>query len=346
MVDLPPEILGRFLSGEATTEDEQVVLSWARTHEEDRRRLFRAERLLDELRARSMSQQRVASAEERLFARLSSMSAQPSQDENLSQDDSEERRDLHGSHRFRVLRYAAVFAGILIVAAAAWLGVGEYKRLTAPEMLTAQATSGRISRVVLPDGTKVWLNRGATLRYPEDLATAEQRDVELDGEGYFEVNHNAAAPFTVKSARLTVTVLGTVFNMNTHGEPEVSLVEGRVKATAANEGGSIVLKPGQKASVDNRTGNLEVSEVDAYASALWHEGKHTFRDANIGEIARIIGRVYGMQVVVGKGIDQTRTYNGVVEEKGSIDSTLRLLSFTLPVRYEVKGRTVYLYPKR
>lgn len=345
MTDLSPEILSRFLSGEATSEDEQLVLEWAKAHEDDNRRLFKAERLLDELRARSMSHQDVEAAEERLFARLSSLEQQSSFDMQPSQEQLEES---HPVRRLRFFRYAAVFAGILIVAAAAWLGVGSYKKLTAPEMLTAHATLGTVMRVVLPDGTKVWLNKGATLRYPRDLATAEQRDVELDGEGYFEVKHNAAAPFSVKSARLTVSVLGTVFDMKTgqRGEAEVSLVEGRLKATAANDGGSIVLKPGQKATVDERTGNLEVSDVDAYATALWHEGKHTFRDANIQEIARIIGQVYGMHVVVGKGIDLTRTYNGVVEEKGAIDSTLHLLSFTLPVRYEVKGRTVYLYPKK
>lgn len=326
MKDINPEILGRFLSGEQTADDLRAVGTWAKASGENRRELFGMERIADDIMASRMDAGRIADAERRLFAMIGG------------------RQEVR--HRRPWLKYAASFVGVIVVFAAAWAGVGAWRRhAEAMEMLTAQAPAGRNIVVSLGDGTRVWLRKGSSLRYPKTFDGKDKREVALDGEGYFEVKEDHSHPFSVNGGRLDVTVLGTVFNMRGGNDgAEVSLVKGVVRASAQGDGGSIVLKPGQKASIDQKTGFLQVSEVDAYADGLWHEHKAPFRNASIRAIAGQIEKTFGVRVVVHGGFDMSRRYNGVIDERGSVDSVLELLRNALPISYKVRGGAVHLYP--
>lgn len=328
MKDIEPDILGRFLSGEQTSDDLKAVNGWLKASKENREELFGMERLGDDIMADDMSDERIADAERKLFALIGGQ--QPARQSR------------------RWLRYAASFVGIIIIFAAGWAGVSVWQRhAEAMEMLTAQAPKTKNICVSLSDGTRVWLRKGSSLRYPKSFEDKESREVQLDGEGYFEVSHDSSHPFMVNGGKLDVTVLGTTFNMRSgkaSSDAEVSLVKGIVRATATGDGGSIVLKPGQKASIDQKTGFLQVSEVDAYADGLWHEHKTPFRNASINAIAKQIEGTLGVKVIVHGGFDMTRRYNGVIDERGSVDSVLMLLQNALPINYKVKGGVVHLYP--
>ena len=198
--------------------------------------------------------------------------------------------------------------------------------------------------LMLPDGTKVWLNRQSALKYPKEF-DAEDRVVEIEGEGYFEVTKDPHQPFIVESDVMSVKVLGTVFNFHVDKEQQkasVSLLEGKVRVAGNNDEGTIELEPGQKAFVDARMGSMTVSEADVYQEAMWHEHKTAFSNANINSIAKLLENIYKVQVVVDPAIDQNNTYSGVVKEKETIDSVLDLLQNTLPIHYKVKGNKVYL----
>lgn len=328
MSNISPDTLGRFLSGEATTDDKSAVRDWARESAANAEDLFAMERMADSVAAGGMSSERIAEAEGRLFGMIAA----------------EERPRAR-----RVwLRYAAAIVGVVAIVAAGWAGADAWRRhAETVVMAVAQAPADRNISVSLSDGTRVWLRKGSSLRYPKDFAGRDTREVTLDGEGFFEVSENPHRPFTVRSSDLDVTVLGTVFNMNSgrHGsDAEVSLAKGRVRASAAGDGGSIVLRPGQKASVDRQTGFLQVSKADAYADGLWHEHKTPFRNANLKYIARQLETMFCVKVILHEGLDMTRRYNGVIDERESVDSVLNLLKNALPITYSLKDGNVHLYP--
>lgn len=330
MDNISPDILGRFLSGEQTRDDVAAVNGWAKASQANADELFGMERIDDDLMSRHMGSERIADAERRLFALI-------------GEQEKPRRRRVW-------LRYAASFVGIMIVVAAGWAGVSAWQRhAEAMQMAVAQAPADKNLSLALSDGTRVWLRKGSSLRYPKDFADRDKREVTLDGEGYFEVRKNQHQPFVVKSGSLDVTVLGTVFDMSSGrggSEAGVSLVKGVVRASAAGDGGSIVLKPGQRASVDRQTGFLQVSEVDAYADGLWHEHKAPFRNASIKTIARQLEATFGVKVILHDGLDMTRRYNGVIDERGSVDSVLALLRHALPISYKIRGGNVHLYPNK
>lgn len=328
MSNISPDTLGRFLSGEATTGDKSAVRDWARESAGNAEELFAMERMADSVAAGGMSRERIAEAESRLLGMIAA----------------EERPRAR-----RVwLRYAAAIVGVVMIVAAGWAGADAWRRhAETVVMAVAQAPADRNMSVSLSDGTRVWLRKGSSLRYPKDFAGRGTREVTLDGEAFFEVSENPQRPFTVRSNDLNVTVLGTVFNMNSGsrgGDAEVSLAKGRVRASAAGDGGSIVLRPGQKASVDRETGFLQVSEADAYADGLWHEHKTPFRNANLRYIARQLETMFGVRVILHEGLDMTRRYNGVIDERESVDSVLNLLKNALPITYRLKDGNVHLYP--
>jgi len=167
---------------------------------------------------------------------------------------------------------------------------GKRQRLSTPR--------GMDFKVILPDGTEVWLNAESTIKFPSAFNHGARR-VELEGEAYFKVAHNAQKPFTVSTKRMDVRVLGTEFNLRCYetGTPHVSLVRGSVEVMEA--GGSVSkcrLKPGQGAWFSG-DGQLHVSEVDTYGVTQWTEGFFYFDGATLHDILCELGRWYNLGVV-------------------------------------------------
>jgi len=127
---------------------------------------------------------------------------------------------------------------------------------------TLTTANGEQYQVVLPDGSHVWLNAASSLTYPVTFA-GKSREVELTGEGYFEVTHNKAMPFKVRTLQQEIQVLGTHFNVNAYKDEPVTattLLEGSVKVTLTADHKAITIVPGQQTIV-NQIG-LSVHEVD------------------------------------------------------------------------------------
>ena len=237
----------------------------------------------------------------------------------------------------------AAIAVVCVLGGLAWFYL-QHNPISNMQMQVVMASADNDTTVTLPDGTKVWLNKLASIKYPKEFDGSD-RKVEIDGEGYFEVTKNPHKPFIVESDVMSVKVLGTVFNFHVdkaHQQASVSLLEGKVRVEGNHDEGMIVLKPGQKACVDARLGSMTVSETDVYKDAMWHEHKTSFNNASVNEIAKMLENIYDVQVVVDPTIDQENTYSGVIKEKETIDSVLDLLQNTLPIHYHVKGSKVFI----
>ena len=163
---------------------------------------------------------------------------------------------------------------------------------------TLSTPRGGQYKVVLPDGSKVWLNAASSLKYPTAF-TRPDRTVELTGEAFFEVTKNTALPFKVKLPDASVVeVLGTSFNVMTYGDEinqQTTLIEGAVKLSSNNS--EIIIKPGEQALVD-KEGNLSINRsVNTGEITAWKEGNFDFRNVSIEAIMRQVQRWYDVEVV-------------------------------------------------
>jgi len=192
--------------------------------------------------------------------------------------------------------------------------------------------------VILPDGSKVWLNAKSSLRFPTSFTGAE-RGVQMTGEVYFEVVKNPKQPFKVRCGGTEISVLGTHFNVmayNDEANQKTTLLEGSIHLSSGNF--SKLLKPGQQASVNQSTG-IEVSNnVDLEAVMAWRNDLFIFKDMEIKDIARQLSRWYDVQVVF-KGTPSKIPYTGTIAKDVELSEMLSMLQFT-GLKYELNDHVL------
>jgi len=321
-------IFTRALSGTATEEELSSVNRWMAESDAGAQEVRQTDSLGLLLQARRASQ----SQQDLAWARLQLRQAQ----EAASHEHARVVR------LYSIIRYAAACLLLLVVGGA--LLYHYALQSSTPEMFVCQAPATGHCQLALSDGTQVWLHQGATLRYPETFQ-GQSRQVQLSGEGYFEVAHDRQHPFIVDGPTLTVRVLGTKFNFQAlaAGQPsQVSLIEGSVGVKSQGQRDVTVLMPGQCATLQPQTGRLMVSETDARLSAVWHDGLIPFTNANLEQIALTLSRVYGVPVSLAGPYHRQRTYSGCIQHKAHIHEALHLLQHSLPLTFRHQGDSIVL----
>ncbi|WP_276496761.1 FecR domain-containing protein [Pontibacter litorisediminis] len=191
-------------------------------------------------------------------------------------------------------------------------------------------------QVVLPDGSKVWLNSASSLRFPSAFVESE-RNVELTGEGYFEVASNKEQPFKVKVNTATVEVLGTHFNIMAYaseGHVTATLLEGSVKVNNGSKSKKMV--PGQQADIGE---DILLKEVDVDEAVAWKNGLFYFNNEDIATVMRQLERWYGIEVAY-SGEMSSKHFSGIISRNTQLDKVLEMLALTGSVRFETEGRKV------
>ena len=210
--------------------------------------------------------------------------------------------------------------------------------------MIAVASEGNVEEIVLPDGTKVWLNQSAVLKYPREFSDKE-RNVYLEGEAYFEVTKNRHKPFTVESDAMRVRVLGTTFNFKCDKRcriAEATLIEGEIEVKGNKDEGQIVLAPGQRAELNRNSGRLTVKQVDAKLDAVWRDNLIPFNKANIFTITKALERFYDVKIILSPDIRSDKTYSGVLKKKSTIESVLKSLQNSIPIEYKIVGNNIFI----
>jgi ferric-dicitrate binding protein FerR (iron transport regulator) len=211
-----------------------------------------------------------------------------------------------------------------------------YNMLTTPR--------GGQYHLVLSDGTGVWLNSASSLRFPARF-TGDSRQVELDGEGYFEVTKDAAHPFRLMIHSMQVDVLGTSFDVMAYSneqDSKTTLVNGSVRLTGG--GTSSILLPGQQGAIRKSAGNKEedgisVTEADLEETLAWKEGKFRFVNADIQTIMRQIERWYDITVVY-QGSLPARRLSGAFSRKQNVSNLFEALEDVSDAQFTISGNTV------
>ncbi|WP_121813052.1 FecR family protein [Mucilaginibacter kameinonensis] len=200
---------------------------------------------------------------------------------------------------------------------------------------TLATSKGEQYQVILPDGSHVWLNAASTLKYPV-VFTGKERLVELTGEAYFEVAHNKAMPFRVKTSQQQVEVLGTHFNINAYTDEKTTattLLEGSVKVTSASTNQKMIIKPGQQSAVSGDAMNVE--EVDIDEAVAWKNGYFLFNDENLASIMKKVSRWYNVEVEYKDASLQSLVFSGTVSKYQNVSQVIKTLELTNAVHFKV-----------
>ncbi|HWJ89728.1 MAG TPA: FecR domain-containing protein [Flavisolibacter sp.] len=208
---------------------------------------------------------------------------------------------------------------------------------------TMSTPKGREYSLVLPDGSKVWLNAASSIRFPTAFPGVD-RTVEVTGEAYFEVVHDAAKPFHVSVNDMDVQVLGTHFNINAYDDEsdlKTTLVEGSVLVTSKSLKRAAVLKPGQQSVLDDN--ELQVNKnVDTDEITAWKNGQFVFNSARLDVIMRQIARWYDVEIEY-KGQIPQEGFTGIVSRKSNLSEVLNIVK-QAGVKFEMHGKKITVTP--
>lgn len=208
---------------------------------------------------------------------------------------------------------------------------------------TMTTPKGRQFRLVLPDGTRAWLNAASSLRYPTAFR-GNERKVEVTGEVYFEVAKNKGMPFRVGINKdMQVVVLGTHFNLNSYSNEEsinTTLLEGSVRIT--NKDQKVILKPGQQAQINAGKKINVINDVDVKRVMAWKDGVFDFNNAHLHEVMRQLERWYDIEVVYEKGVPDIE-FVGRMGRDLSLSDVLKGLKLS-EVHFRVEGRKLIVLP--
>jgi transmembrane sensor len=196
-------------------------------------------------------------------------------------------------------------------------------------------------QVVLPDGSKVFLNAASSLTYPTAF-TGSSRNVELTGEAYFEVAKNKAMPFIVKSNGINVQVLGTHFDISAYQDDQMistTLLEGSVRLNKGTA--TALLIPGQQGIITKESDAFIVQQANIEQVMAWTNGYFVFKDYNIKEVMKIVSRWYDIDVEY-QGNVQAKKFGGTTSRYKDIRELLNYMKITGGINYKIEGRRVIL----
>lgn len=207
-----------------------------------------------------------------------------------------------------------------------------------------ETPNGGQYQINLPDGSKVWLNAGSSLVFPNHF-THNERKVQLHGEAYFEIAHDKNKPFWVVTDKQSIKVLGTKFNVNAYSDQNhtiTSLVEGSVSLHPQGNNTQVrLLKPGQRASLVGHHLTIEKYEVEN--DIAWKNGLFVFSNESIRAVMTKIARWYNIEINYRDNVT-TDLYNGTISKFDKVENILSMLEKTNTVRFEIQGKTILVLP--
>lgn len=260
-----------------------------------------------------------------------------------------ERDELSEKNWAKLNQRISVSKSIFHINRRQWLQVGAVAALLAVGVLIGSVVSvltsdsstmnnmvietprGEKSHVTLPDGTEVWLNAKSKLVVRG--FTSRHRPVELTGEAFFKVAHNAGAPFTIKTRQCDVKVLGTTFNVMAYeefGRDEVTLLEGKVNVTAQQQ--SQILSPGQTLVV--KGSEMAYKEVSGSQASGWVENKFNFHNVPLSELVLRLENWYDVDITLDNPKGRDVNFTGTFKNEETIWQVLDAIKIYTPIEYE------------
>lgn len=235
----------------------------------------------------------------------------------------------------RFITYFQRIAAILILPVLIALGVYISKSYQQPPLIAFNevvAPYGMVSNLTLPDGSKVWLNGGSSLKYPTAFAE-KVREVEMSGEAYFEVHADKEHPFTVNTGTLKVTATGTAFNVSSFAkskEETVTLIQGKV--SVANDKTVKQLLPGQQLNYEKGSAEMKIMDIDPFQYISWKDGILAFRDDPLEVIFRRLEQAYHVRFILKDSSINKYTYRATFKDE-TLNDILNYMEMSIPITF-------------
>lgn len=236
-------------------------------------------------------------------------------------------------------RWLSGVASLLLIILLSTTGYMASEYFQANTIVQTYSSLGGKSKVILPDGTYVWLNAESTLEYTA-TAWSKTRNVKLNGEAYFEVKKDPKRPFIVKSGGLDVKVHGTAFNVearNNKPDVSVSLLSGSVSVKSATMTKEII--PGEEAVYSKKDGNIEIGKSDVAFAAMWANETIHFERKSIKELTKFLSKWYGVKIILDPSIPENQAYTFSVKNE-PLEEILRLMARANPIRYSFDEKNI------
>jgi len=243
-----------------------------------------------------------------------------------------------------LLKYAAVFILAFVLGSTSLYLINQRERIAlSAQYNTIEVPYGQRSQITLYDGTRVWLNSGTKLKYPV-VFNPDTREVNIEGEAYFNVAKDEKHPFVVSCGKLKVEVLGTHFDVCAYpneNEFSTTLEEGSVKVYNNENGKFTKMKPGEQVVLDRKTDLFKLSRVDTDLYTSWKENLLKFDDATFEEVIKKMERWYDVRITVAPGINTKERFTMTIKTE-SLREMLLLVSKTTKMNYEIKESSVLI----
>lgn len=246
----------------------------------------------------------------------------------------------------RIRRIVAAAAAVLLLAIGAnYVVVKNYLQTKVQTNIVTSAHDK--GEYMLPDGTQIWLNAGSVLRYYGDLK-GRRRVVELSGEGFFKVRHDAERPFILQMNDMNIEVLGTEFDVINYEEfatTEAILCSGSIRAYGGRLPAPVTLKPGDRLVFDKKSGRASRSAVSTQNYSQWMGGSLSFDDTPLGDILTNLERWYAVEIDAPDEWVQYVRMSFKLDRKENIEEILKAMSLVVEMDYVCAGRHITIIPK-
>ncbi len=309
------DLLYKFFEGNASFEEEEEIMNWMEASSENERNFLKERKLYDAMLL-------------------------------LGNESCCEKIGAKASLRLSIgLEFLKIAGVVLLTLCGSYFYYHHQSNFDPLAMQSISVPAGQRINIKLPDGTDVWLNARTTIQYPLSFGRGK-RQVQLDGEAYFEVTKDKKKPFIVQTDKCDIEVLGTKFNVEAYSnkdEFETTLMEGSVKVDSKIQSQSLILTPDKKAFLQN--GILCVTQVDDYSPYRWKEGLICFKNESFLGIMKDFEKYYGMNILIENKDVLKRSYTGKFRQTDGIDYALRVLQKDIHFSYTYNHEKEMIYIK-
>ena len=208
-----------------------------------------------------------------------------------------------------------------------------------PTINTLVVPRGGEFAIVLADGTKVWLNANSRLSYPTHF-TSEKREVEREGEAYFEVKHDDTMPFIVKTTKAAIRVYGTTFNVKAYPDDtyqKTTLEEGSIGLIVNNK--EFKLIPDEQAIL-NTNNDVTIRKINARQQSVWRHGRFLFDNESLEDIMTQLSRWYDVNIFFSGTKIRDLHFSGEIDRYEDIDKILHMIGLTTNISFTINGKTI------
>lgn len=202
--------------------------------------------------------------------------------------------------------------------------------------------------VTLEDSTRVWLNSESRLIYPTHF-TAQCRRVQVSGEAYFDVTHNADSPFIVESGNQVVKVYGTEFNIRAYPEDDAiytTLAEGKISLASRNGGGEIFLFPGRQAIYDKKADSASIRNIDIERVSSWRHGRFVFEEQSLRQIMCDLSRWYDFEYEFADSDAAEKIFMGSIPRYSNFKTAIAILEKSGGLTIDIKDNKVRISSRK